>query len=115
MTKKALRKYYRFVKFLRKNFPLYLRERKYGTDIRRVNMKDSENAGECTCEGRRRKFVIRIDKSLSIESTYDTLIHEYAHAMTWDEFESLDSEHFDNWGIAYAKVYRVYEEFIGSI
>lgn len=46
----------------------------------------------------------------------DTLIHEMAHAVAWkhQSVEKYYATHSDEWGIAYAKIYRKYFEEDGK-
>lgn len=76
----------------------------------------TRNHGECALvDG---KFEIRVCKRLDEDHAIDVLIHEWAHALSWDacslgraeprgffasEFDRLS--HGRSWGIAYAKVY----------
>lgn len=51
---------------------------------------------------------IRICKSLNDTEACDTLIHEFAHVPSWDEWVNSDS-HGKSWAWHYAKCYRIYE------
>lgn len=55
--------------------------------------------GKCEKDGRR--FVVSIQRGHEWETTHATLLHEYAHAMTWDR-----ADHGDAWGRAFARCYR---------
>jgi hypothetical protein len=72
--------------------------------------------GDCSIVGR--KFRIRISRELGLSQAVDVLLHEWAHALSWDacvgktansrkvsdyEFERL--AHGPKWGVAYSKVY----------
>lgn len=54
-------------------------------------------------------FLIVVDSGHKWTIVKDTLIHEWAHAMTWSEHETAE-DHGPEWGLAYARLYR---EFIG--
>lgn len=41
----------------------------------------------------------------------DTLIHEWAHILTWFGAEMYNEDHSAEWGIAYAKIYRTFLEW----
>lgn len=64
----------------------------------------------------KRAYFIRIHRDQGVDGLYDTLIHEWAHLLdihtpfTADDFR----QHGRSWGIAYAKVYRVYLEYQGT-
>jgi len=57
--------------------------------------------------GRRRRFRITLDPGQceTIAEAVDTLLHEYAHAMSWHDVPS-QGDHGDAWGLAYALCYR---------
>lgn len=52
-------------------------------------------------------FKIRINRKKSLAIKLDTLIHEWAHCLTWFGAEQLE-DHSDEWGLQYAKIYRAY-------
>jgi len=57
-----------------------------------------------------RKLNIHIDTRQPLYVAIDSLMHEFAHAMSW-RHRSMDSSvsvHSGEWGLAYAKVYRSY-------
>ena len=60
--------------------------------------------GETRDEGKIRILSIVIDMHATEAETQDTLIHEWAHAMTGDLL------HSDAWGVAYAKCYRAFHD-----
>jgi len=60
--------------------------------------------GDCSNKGG--WFLIRINKKSSYQVKLDTLLHEWAHALTW--FEHKYEEHPNVWGEAYARIYRAW-------
>lgn len=58
-------------------------------------------------------FLIRISKDADTQTKLDTLIHEFAHAEAFLEWENC-GQHGPLWGVAHAKFYRVYERFIAE-
>ena len=75
----------------------------------RGKMRRSDQ-GWVTLSGR--FLVVRIDIKYPLYSCIDTLLHEYAHAMAWGH-ASLDpyvAIHSDEWGLAYAKSYRNFND-----
>jgi len=71
------------------------------------------------------RFRIRVSRELNESQAVDVLLHEWAHALSWDtcgdmsvqgrrlskyEFDRLT--HGPNWGLAYSKVYQC---FVGTI
>tara|TARA_R110000803_G_scaffold94110_7_gene161606 strand:+ start:1957 stop:2325 length:369 start_codon:yes stop_codon:yes gene_type:complete len=61
-------------------------------------------------------FILVVSKDFSYYQKIDTIIHEYAHAMTMSEhkYNSKDekTEHDARWGACYAQAYRCYLDFI---
>jgi len=80
--------------------------------LRMVKLKDCYG----TCELRENKryglhFLINIHppERISEESLYvckETLLHEYAHAMSWN-MASTEGGHGEAWACAYAAIYRL--------
>ena len=83
----------------------------------------STKHGECSLIDRR--FQIRVSRELNESQAVDVLLHEWAHALSWDtcgdmsvqgrrlskyEFDRLT--HGPKWGLAYSKVYQC---FVGTI
>ena len=59
--------------------------------------------------GRMVKIAIRINNKTSWTVRYDSLMHEWAHAMEWSACWTDDSpkkEHGETWGVWYAKIYQ---------
>ena len=54
-------------------------------------------------------FLITVNKSFSWAQQFDTILHEWAHALTWNEVEQ-GKDHSDLFARAYGKLYRVYIE-----
>lgn len=60
---------------------------------------------------KKNKFIIRINKLASYAIRQETLIHEYAHVLDWNNYQDTEDEflhHSDSWGVYYARVYRVW-------
>lgn len=79
----------------------------------------SKKDGDCCVIGR--KFQIRVSKELPVSQAIDVLLHEWAHALSWDacegkvvnsrrisdyEFDRL--AHGPKWGIVYSRVYQCF-------
>lgn len=86
-------------RFLKKRVPL-----KIPVSVRRVKLK-GDAAADCGYLEDKNKFLIRIDKSLPNDAAVLILLHEYAHAISWDV--PGDSHHHISWAIAYSKIYKV--------
>lgn len=48
-------------------------------------------------------FYIEIQCTMPLVFQIETLLHEWAHILTWS------TGHSDNWGRAYAQIYRAFE------
>ena len=55
-------------------------------------------------EGRR--FLVRIDSRLTWIEGLDTLLHEWAHVLSWHN----EPHHSDEWALAYGRIYRAWHE-----
>lgn len=101
--------YRRLIVVLRKRLPPA-----FPVDARRVSMKNLDGS----CQRRGEKFYIRVNRKLPETAAIDALLHEWAHARAWNHLhDNLTPEEFKKvvhdaaWGVAYAEVYRVFEEF----
>lgn len=98
-------KWRRWLKVLREGHPT-----EYPVKVRRVPLRDrgEDVHGDCDLiEGKHgRYFRIRIDTRLSTEHAFYILLHEWAHALTWDQSDIHD--HGDAWGTTYAELWREY-------
>ena len=56
-------------------------------------------------------YQIKINRRKSFDLRIDTLLHEWAHCMTWMGTEADIEDHGAEWGIAYAKLYRTFLEW----
>lgn len=70
--------------------------------VRRVKMSDDLD-GEC--EYYKGQYTIKINRTLNEAHAIDVLMHEIAHAMSWN---TEANDHGRQWGIAYSKVYRMF-------
>jgi hypothetical protein len=101
--------YRKIIKLLKEHCPP-----KYPISVRRVELSGGYDG---LCKKKDNKFLVKINRDLNEKAAIDTLLHEWAHARCWtnrhDEMtvEEFDrTVHGDHWGIAYAEVYRVFEE-----
>ncbi len=81
--------------WLRREFPL-------GKKVR-IRQLDMEDQGEC--DYIKHRFEITV-KRQCLNLRMDTLLHEYAHALTW--FGNDEDPHGSEWGLAYARLYRTW-------
>jgi hypothetical protein len=70
--------------------------------VRRVKLVGK--CGDCSYE--QSHFDIRINKADPFRVQLDTLIHEWAHALSW--FTPGVEDHSGEWGLAYARIYSAY-------
>ena len=88
---------------LRREFPCRRR-----IEVRRVSGKNLRGLhGECLYQNGR--FLIRINKNQSFALAVDSLLHEWAHVLTFHGNDTDD--HGEEWGLAYARLYRAYLEW----
>lgn len=100
--------YRKIIKLLKEHCPP-----NYPISVRRVSLKGYDGL----CKKKEGKFFIKINRDLNEKTAIDTLLHEWAHARCWtsvhDEMsveEFNRTVHGDHWGLAYAEVYRIFEE-----
>lgn len=108
-TKGTFKKYKKLLHMLKKHAPAA-----YPVSVRRKNLP-KQLEGMCWKETK--KFCIHICTKLDEHRAMDVLLHEWAHAIAWnnlldtvktdEEFHRLS--HGPEWGVAYSKVYAVYE------
>jgi len=56
-------------------------------------------------------FLLRVGSSQPLQGQLDTLVHEFAHAIAWVEWENT-ATHGPIWASAYAECYRIYEKTV---
>jgi hypothetical protein len=82
----------------------------YDVSIRRVKIS-KKLSGDCDKRGN--GWRIRICNKLNDSESADTLIHEFAHVPSWDEWVATGS-HGPQWAKHYARCYKIYEEIAES-
>lgn len=92
------------VKFFRQEFPL-----NYPIKVTVAKVPDGY-AGDCTLMKKPRHYRIRISNELPADAAVLVLIHEFAHALSWNSDKILPGDHNAVWGIAYGQVYRAWFE-----
>ena len=101
-------KWLRTIAWLRRNFPA-----RYNIHIYSKPLKKLQGYTEYISDGSHRDgewFNIRIDRKQCFLLRIDTLIHEWAHCLTWFGAET-NEDHSSEWGLAYAKLYRTFVEW----
>ena len=92
-----MKTYYNVVRFFKKNLPPNM-----PVKVRRVKLSDKLD-GDCQHQGKH--FLIRINRKFPEYYAIEVFLHEWAHALAWDETKDA---HCDEWGKAYSKVYRMF-------
>lgn len=65
--------------------------------------------GQCTLRWKGDKphyFSISVDSRIPEPLIVETLVHEWAHAVAWQEGRNVD-DHGPEWGVAYARLYQL--------
>ena len=68
-----------------------------------------KNCGDCL--RRKDRFLVRVDRNQPLQVQLDTLVHEFAHAIAYLEWENTE-DHGPEFGVAYASCYRIYEKTV---
>ena len=103
-------RYQQVLNWLQERFPV-----KYKVRLRIEDLGRSEQ-GHAVRSGRN-GFILRIHRTLPRWLALDTLLHEYAHVMTWPEAMPTKGHtiHSDEWALAFARVYRLYVDEEGDV
>jgi len=88
------------LRWLRRNFPV-----EFPVSVRSCDMKD---CGDTTFSDKTQDFKVRIRGNQSLSLKLDTVLHEWAHVITWFGAEFQTEAHGGEWGIAYARIYRTF-------
>jgi hypothetical protein len=94
LTQKS--KWRKTLSWLRREHPLTKRVR-----VRQVKLKEQ---GYCAYS--KNCFEIRIQGKQCLNLRMDSLLHEWAHTLTW--FGNDADQHGSEWGLAYARLYRTW-------
>ena len=83
----------------------------YPTRLRLVRGKKRRSDQGVTTLSRRCLY-IQIDIKYPLYSCIDTIIHEYAHAISWKHvsMEAHTPDHSDEWGLAMARLCRDFDD-----
>lgn len=57
-------------------------------------------------EGRPSHFIIAVANDISWDATWQVLIHEWAHAVAWNEGHDTACDHDPEWAIALSRIYQ---------
>jgi hypothetical protein len=90
----------------------------YPVDLR-VEKIPPEGGEKCFGDVRllKGRLLIRIDPRVAWETAIEILLHEYAHCHSWmhHKVDKDRPHHSDEWGLAYARIYRRFNEEGGDI
>lgn len=95
-------KWRKLIAWLHRNFPI-----DYPMTIRSQRLKFF--CGLTDYDGIRFKIFVHRKQCFTLR--VDTLIHEWAHVLTWFGAETDNEDHSAEWGIQYAKIYRTFYEW----
>jgi hypothetical protein len=97
----AAQKWRKLLAWLRRNFPA-----DYAVTVRTTPLK--KHHGYTEYNG---KFQVKINRKQCLALRVETLIHEWAHVLTWFGAETHLDDHNSEWGLAYARIYRTFLEW----
>lgn len=105
-------KFRSWVRDLHRKFPPLLPVRVYR---RPISAKDGE-IGQCwlvlDSRGRPKSFVIVVEERMGWQATWQVLLHEWAHALSWKIGEGHETvcDHDAEWGLALSRIYQEMQE-----
>jgi len=73
---------------------------------RRRATKKKPLCGYCDFIRKEKKYYVYVDRSQVWALQCDTMIHEWAHVLTWHGND--EDDHGEEWALAYAKIYRAF-------
>ena len=94
------------VRILKAAFP------QYSVSVRRVKQSNLGNAGTYEQDPTipKRRFWITINRESDEQTAIDTLLHEWAHVLGWESWDTTGQEHNPVWAHYYSIVYGIYEK-----
>lgn len=97
----ALDRFHARIRELRARVPA-----RYPVHVRRMATTEGAVA-DCTLVHRPRKhFLIRISPTACQQCLTDSLVHEWAHALSWSDSHPCLTDHDEVYGVAWSRVYR---------
>lgn len=100
-----LQKWLRTITWLRQEFPA-----QHKVCVRSKEMRDREYIFDGYIILPDKLFLIFINRKRNLSTKLNTLLHEWAHCLTWFGADLVE-EHSDEWGLSYAKLYRAFEKW----
>ena len=95
-------KWLRAIMWLKNTFPA---QKPVSVKTRKI---DPDTLGATEFAGAKLKVEINVDQNFQIKM--EVLIHEWAHVISWFG-AGHEEEHPDDWGLAYARIYRKFLEW----
>lgn len=99
-------KWRKLIAWLRRNFPP-----EHTVTVKSVPMTDCHGWTDFPDGCGPRSFDVRINRNKCFALRVDTIIHEWAHVLTWFGAETYNEDHSAEWGVQYAKIYRTFCEW----
>ncbi len=110
MTENQKKRWDALLKILRKRCPINKRV----IVLRRDEIFYNEERLGGSCSKNKTGYTIKIKTLQPWQSQIDTLIHEWAHALNFQQNKKYDITHGEEWGKCFSKAYAAYEEWIES-
>jgi hypothetical protein len=99
-------KWRKTVAWLKRNFPA-----KVPVHVRRCALSVCGHTFGWTDTKSCAQLTIKVRKGMCPRCQIDTLLHEWAHALTWFGADAEYEDHGPEWGVAYARIYRLFCEW----
>lgn len=77
-----------------------------GYDVRVYRCKIGDGCDGYVKEVGKRRLAVRVSSALEEPFALEVLVHEWAHALSWDVEHERSVSHSAFWGVAYAECYR---------
>jgi hypothetical protein len=104
MTLTAAQRWRKTLLWLHRNFPS-----EHGKVVLKTHPLKKVH-GFTTFSDNIKSFYVHINRDKSLSLRLDTVIHEWAHVLTWFG-AGQDDDHSAEWGIAYARIYRAWVDW----
>lgn len=95
-------------RWLRKNFAVDRRV------IVRLESYDTLGPDDARTHWAEKSFVIKIDEELPVKDQIESLIHEWAHAMTLPRTRERKEFHTHEWSRAIGRIHAARERYLGN-
>ena len=89
-------------RFLRAEFPPQYSIRVWRTDLR---------GSHGIANYHNKRFTIKVQKTDAWTIQFDTILHEWAHCLTWHNADTKKQDHSVSWARAFARLYTASDKF----